>query len=408
MSRPFPLLASRLDAAALLVLAFAFPGMAVLLPLAVVPLMLAVAAACLLAEWLAGAGFSRPRPAVALAGSAFAGWALLSALWSIEPATSLQTWARVMPTLAAGGFLILHAGRAPAALRRRLGAWLLAGVAVAAGLMLVEGAFGRPINLFLAGLVDQLPESGAFRLYRMNRGAVALAILVWPAAAALAARLPRGRRWLALLLPLATIGLLTGFVSASAIVGCTLGLAAALAAAAAPRLVARSLLGGLAVVALVMPLVGKGMADLGLVEREGLDFSWRHRVFIWDYTAGQIAERPLLGFGFDASRSLAKPEAPRFDETHEALPLHPHNAPLQVWVELGLVGLLLGGALLLLALARLRRAPPLTAALDMGLGVSLTVIGLVAYGIWQYHWLTVPLVGAALLRAVGPPEEEAR
>ena len=72
--------------------------------------------------------------------------------------------------------------------------------------------------------------------------------------------------------------------------------------------------------------------------------------------------------------------------------------PLQVWLELGGIGLLLGGGTLLLAFAGTRRGPPLEAALDSGLVASILVVGLLAYGAWQYHWLVVPLAAAALMR----------
>lgn len=400
-------IAHRLDGAALALFAFCFPGVAVLLPLAVVPLGLAVALAALAAELLAGDRLSRPPLKIGLVAVVFAVWALLSASWAIEPATSLETWARLVPTVAAGGFLILHAGRQPAERRRRLARWLLAGFALAVAILAFEGATGRMLNLLLAAMVDQVPDSGAFPLNRMNRGAVAVAILVWPAAAALAWRLPPRRRAAVLLLPLATTVLLFFFTSSSALVGCALGLAVALACLPAPRVVRGLLLAAVALLLLVMPPLARGLAEQDLAENEALAFSLRHRVFIWDYTAERIAQRPLTGWGLDASRDLDRPGEPRFDATHGALPLHPHNAALQVRLELGLVGLLLGGLLLLLAIAGLRRAPPLAAALELGMAASILAIGLLAFGVWQYHWLIVPLAAAALIRLTpslaGPP-----
>lgn len=411
MVRRSATLASRLDETLLAALAFCFPGVAVLLPLAVVPLTLAAALAALAAEWLSGERLSRPPKAIALAALLFAAWALVSALWAIDGPRAAETWTRLVPTVAGGGFLILHAVRQPAARRRRLAGWLLAGFAVGLAILLFEGVSGRALNLFLAGLVDQLPDEGGFPLNRLNRGAAALAILSWPAAAALAARLPDRlpwrRRWPVLLLPLGTTLALAFYDSAAATLACALGLAVAVAALPAPRLLRALLLAVTAVVLLAMPPIAQGLSGLGLAENESLDFSLRHRAFIWDFAAGAIAERPLAGYGLDSSRDLERPGDPRFDATHGALPLHPHNAALQVWLELGVVGLLLGGGLLLLLLARLRRGPPLAVALDLGLAVCVLVIGLLAYGVWQYHWLVVPLVAAALLRLMpGPGAQE--
>ncbi|MEX2629984.1 MAG: O-antigen ligase family protein [Tistlia sp.] len=398
-----PQLASRLDFAALAALAVCFPGLAVLLPLSVVPVTLAAGLLALVAEVLSGERLSRPGLAVGASALWLALWALLSALWALDPAHSLETWARLLPTVAAGGFLVLHAGRQPAEQRRRIAGWLLAGFAVAVALLAFEGASGRAINLLFAQLVDRVPDGGGFPLNRMNRGAVAVAILVWPAAAALAARLPVTRRPAVLLLPLATIPLLWFFASASAFLACAVALVAALLCLPAPRLARGILLALVAVLLLAMPQIAKEISSRGLAEEESLAFSFRHRVFIWNFAAEAIDERPLIGWGLDASRDLAKPGSPRFDGTHGALPLHPHNAALQVRLELGWVGLLLGGLLLLLVLSGIRRGPPLATALDAGLACSILVVGLLAFGVWQLHWLVVPLVAAALMRLTAVP-----
>ena len=87
-------------------------------------------------------------------------------------------------------------------------------------------------------------------------------------------------------------------------------------------------------------------------------------------------DRPILGWGIDTARSLpggkiqvtiARPAAqgettgPSAESgsepplTVELLPLHPHNAALQVWVELGAVGAVLAMALVVLTVSRVGR-----------------------------------------------------
>jgi hypothetical protein len=61
---------------------------------------------------------------------------------------------------------------------------------------------------------------------------------------------------------------------------------------------------------------------------------------IWSFVGERIAKRPLLCWGLDASRAIpggkeeVRPGLSR-------LPLHPHNAALQLWLELGIPGALL-------------------------------------------------------------------
>ncbi|HLD95445.1 MAG TPA: O-antigen ligase family protein, partial [Alphaproteobacteria bacterium] len=80
------------------------------------------------------------------------------------------------------------------------------------------------------------------------------------------------------------------------------------------------------------------------------DTSHVHRIFILKNTAEEIAKKPILGHGLDNARTF-----PKIIDQHDFCPqenkceplygdrfgLHPHNAPTQWWLELGLIGVLL-------------------------------------------------------------------
>ena len=127
--------------------------------------------------------------------------------------------------------------------------------------------------------------------------------------------------------------------------------------------------------------------------------SAQHRVEIWWRAAGRTLETPLLGQGIDASRAL-KPmgETSQFDPlTESLLPLHPHNAFLQVWLELGALGAVLGLAVALLVLAGTRRLerddqPYALASFTAALAMVST-----AYGIWQAWWMAGMLAAGLML-----------
>ncbi|MBW8733893.1 MAG: O-antigen ligase family protein, partial [Asticcacaulis sp.] len=61
-----------------------------------------------------------------------------------------------------------------------------------------------------------------------------------------------------------------------------------------------------------------------------LPASWGARVEIWSTAVGHSLEKPLWGWGYEASRRFAP-----------AIPLHTHDMSLQAWLELGIPGLLL-------------------------------------------------------------------
>lgn len=68
-----------------------------------------------------------------------------------------------------------------------------------------------------------------------------------------------------------------------------------------------------------------------------------YRINIWRFVADKIAEQPVLGWGAGSSRRLGTDAIgvltdPTFGELGEPIPIHPHNAILQVWLEFGIVG----------------------------------------------------------------------
>jgi O-antigen ligase len=83
-----------------------------------------------------------------------------------------------------------------------------------------------------------------------------------------------------------------------------------------------------------------------------------------------------------------------FAEPHvQILPLHPHNAALQVWLELGAVGAALAAALAwLLGVAAARATCPAAAA---GALASGAVTAMLSFGAWQAWWIAAGLLAAA-------------
>jgi O-antigen ligase len=71
------------------------------------------------------------------------------------------------------------------------------------------------------------------------------------------------------------------------------------------------------------------------------------------------------------------------------MPLHPHNAPLQVWLELGVPGAVLFALLVALLWYALASATwPLLFSSAAGVSLTTAFVGCFAtYGIWQEWWL---------------------
>jgi glycosyltransferase involved in cell wall biosynthesis/O-antigen ligase len=122
-----------------------------------------------------------------------------------------------------------------------------------------------------------------------------------------------------------------------------------------------------------------------------VDPNWGYRVEIWRYVSELIETRPLEGYGFDASRVIGQSATliPSFEGKTSFL--HPHNGMLQVWLELGLVGVALLSATAALGFrAFLKRKPNrLTLAAVCATVTTSAVIWSLSFGAWQGWWLAV-------------------
>ncbi|HRO50681.1 MAG TPA: O-antigen ligase family protein [Hyphomicrobium sp.] len=110
---------------------------------------------------------------------------------------------------------------------------------------------------------------------------------------------------------------------------------------------------------------------------------------IWTAFADLIPERPLLGYGIDASNIIAKtPIAAGLPENvRELLALtHPHNAPLQVWFELGFIGALFAALLAIFALRAIERLPVERLGAATATAAAAFTISSVSHGAWQSWW----------------------
>jgi O-antigen ligase len=395
-------------------------GLVLALALAVMPTAVAMqsraatpilVAASLLALWAERArlvALARQGGAALAPFGVLAAWAVASALWSVAPSVSLDGALRFASLVAIGAVAVAAAGSLDAAGRRRAAGGLVLGTAVAAAVLIVEaltnGWLSNAVRLFpaLVRTVDNVKP-----------GASVLVVLLPPAVAAAFAR--RGTGAAVALASAGAIGVMA-VPSEAARLALVAGAAAAAVAALAPRFVRRvgPLLLALAVLAgpSLLQTTGEAAARAGMLPPSAL-----HRVAIWDFVSGRAAERPLAGWGFEASRVLPGSQdrvpaatldrlAPRGptrdvldglpDHALQRLPLHPHNGGLQIRLELGIVGLLLAAIAAWWTGRGIARAPE-GIALVAGYGAAAAgvTVGMIAFGVWQAWWIAALLLAAA-------------
>lgn len=380
MARPFSILQSLFCAFCLVL-----PSVFVIAPKGTVPVMLAMALATFLSRWAGGKPIRIEAKPLALSLAPLLLWATLASLWSFDVGQALVLALRLAVLLAAGFWLISCALSLSDQDRRRIVHWLIAGFAVAMAWIIVEAHFGHPLGRTLEwlGLGRQVTEA------RFNRGSTYLAILVWPLTTALWQG--RSGAW-ALLLPGALLLLFLPLASLSALLSLAAALLFLAFAAILPRASRWCLTAGVVVSLLAIPPMTAAIDRSSLEVFDPRAYSSIHRLHIWSFTGDRILERPVAGWGFNASRDMPKGTAEGFKlDDKQVIPLHPHNAALQLWLELGLVGAGLALVPLLLLLSKIARLGPIDRAFGQAMFVGGYSISSVSYGLWQNQWVAALL-----------------
>ncbi|MCA6277311.1 MAG: O-antigen ligase family protein [Phenylobacterium sp.] len=311
-------------------------------------------------------------------------WACASAFWSPWRPADLdeQTGLKLVFMLALYGCAVSAARAVPEARLPKL----LSGLATAAGVLalflLFEALTSAAGYKVLLGLIGQAVRPD-YAIKNVAQGLYVLTLLAPPALAAVSGR----TRWiLGLVLGAGIIGpaLVFGYDAPLLALACAI-LAAGLVLglpSLGPRLLAGLSAGGV----LLAPVLAKGAFALGLDERIApfLSESWLQRLGYWGKAVDWIWARPLPGWGLDASRAFGP-----------GIQLHPHNAPLQIWMELGLIGAVAAAivwASIFSGLSRPVRTPAAAAA--TATAVAYLIFGAVSFGVWQEWWLALGALSA--------------
>ncbi len=341
------------------------------------------------------AGRRGPLPGMAIL-LALALWSVISMAWSIalplhadfhrykaiEGLTALKL---VLEVGLYGAFAALARESPPGSAGRVL-ATLAIGLGLVTALMTVDAVSGGAVYRALrlsAHAVDK-PE-----IIQRNagRGCFTVALLFWPTALWLRRT---GRTIGAVLLAIGLIVASIGLHVDSPVVALVLGGVVFLAVHRLGRPVVWAML-ALTVLYFALtpaffifagPYLPHLRGDQGLAKA-----SWGIRLDIWRFVAARIAERPWLGWGIDSSRVWA------------AVPLHPHNAVLQLWLELGVVGAAIGALFWSYVWVRIGAAAEISRA-NAGVFAAVVVaylsIGGMSFGVWQEWWLALGAIAVVL------------
>jgi O-antigen ligase len=262
--------------------------------------------------------------------------------------------------------------------RRRVLLVLTISVAITAAILFVEGIEGGQLYEQLSEMVGQHWQPD-IAMRNAARGCYGAAVLFWPAAAVL---------WRRGLGPAAVI-------VALAIVVSTLMLgvdapAAAMILALGAFLIVRQFGRAGVWVCLVLTTIYFAFTPLVFLKFGGISsslpsdvgkISWHVRLDVWRFTATEIMGHPFLGWGLDSSRAWP-----------DHIPMHPHDAALQLWLETGAIGVALAAlfwAWLFVRIDVVAVEDRPAAAVMAATAAAYLTIGAISFGVWQEWWLAL-------------------
>lgn len=323
-------------------------------------------------------------------------WSFASIFWA--PHLPWETWLKTALLFASGAGLAVLLARQPDGVVSGYAGPVLCAALALLGVLVIE----RLTNGFFVGLHRET-ETAFQRLTTLSGGLVLLCCSCFPVGV-LTARyvgaLVAIPAWTCAVLAVSLIYPMDAEVAAVA--G---GAAVFVAVLLWGRTAAIVLMAMLAVGMVGWGVLAESAADAGLHHwlMANVDPNWGYRVEIWRYVSELIEQRTVTGYGFDSSRVLGQSAAliPSFEG--KTTFLHPHNGMLQLWLELGLVGVLL----FLGAAASGYRTFLKTRPRRIGLAtvcattVTSAVIWSLSFGAWQGWWLAVlGLTAVSLVLAV--------
>lgn len=337
----------------------------------------------------------RPAPWV-LAAWGLIAWAGVTVFWSDYPrAFDWPPYLLVLAVLGTSAMLVSGP---------RAGRWLAIGAGVTLALLTIESLTGGLIR-------DLVPPEGRPDKddVATARGITIMLCLVPGLMLTVAISRQRALAWL-IAITFCTFVCAASFGIAANLMAALAPLAAAALVWLSPKWGLRLVLLGALLPFILMPVIAAALPPLDILTtlEEG-PASWRMRLVAWKGVWGGITDGTfgfLFGHGVEGARVLGERlgqiQIPGALEPHHIVPTHPHNIYLQVWFDLGLAGVALAVASIVLGAKALEKAAlPKAVAMAVAALIAMVIIfALTDASLWTQWRVAAPLLGAWLILAI--------
>ncbi len=270
-------------------------------------------------------------------------WVLLTSLWSPAGDLAAETTRRLAAVfvLAPIGIWAVYGCEGEDRLLAQRA--IIAGVFMSLGILTSEALNHYAMNRFASPDKESLEIAGD-----MGRAASATLTLFWVVYACLYQQLSDPR--IRLLLVALSIFISLQFGTDINALGLAVGTIAALFALRFPRVALGLVSGGTAALIAAAPLIYPAIAQVAfqLWPGDEMPLSYGRRAQMWETASEYIAQKPLTGWGLGAGSIFDTPII-YGGFTWPIIQLHPHSAPLHIWLETGGIGALLASVTLIMA-----------------------------------------------------------
>ena len=121
-----------------------------------------------------------------------------------------------------------------------------------------------------------------------------------------------------------------------------------------------------------------------------------HRLVVWEFVGKEITKTPLLGTGLGTSRLIGQNielQVPLSKTNIKgAIPLHPHNNALEIWLELGILGAIIYAGIWLVIIKfgiKLRAKSYILGTGACASIVTLFIVSNLSFGVFQSWWIAI-------------------
>jgi O-antigen ligase len=317
-------------------------------------------------------------------------WAMLGSLWAYEPSASFERSLKLIPLMLGVALLVATASNYSAPLKRTLNLiWPY--MLIAAGAIICLNLYaGSPIYA-LTHPDWVAPDSGDTSY--LNRGTIVYVFGIMIIAYMMAGQkiFSAKDRIIAGILAILTLAILYRTSSQSAQMGIIVFIFILFLLPVKWKRGWKFLsLSAVALMVLMPPIVqflyfyfADIMAQTPLIKR---GFA-ANRFEIWDFVSRRALEKPLLGHGIEATRSIKDFDIENRYHSYKTV-LHPHNFVVQIWIEFGLMGILLTVFWLRRLIKKIwHQALTRDVQFQMAILLSVLAIACTGYGMWQGWWI---------------------